>query len=262
VWDKNYYVTLFPAVVWLGVAGASMTYSLICLDTEVLNTDVAILINLVQTSLSILLNLAATALIAGRLLLFRRALVRSGVPPSGLYTSLSGIFVESAALYTACGVLYLPFAEADSALIDPFALLVRCLSFLGPALIQLRIADGTAYTSGIASAQPPSVVRTRVLTDSHGPGGAHGGLVFASRSATQLSGQGQEQYLSAQEQWWPTKTDEHSSLEFPESLEFPVSPLAVASDYHGLTLPQDSPRTPNTSFGLTTFGPVSGTRTM
>jgi hypothetical protein len=95
-----------------------------------------------------------------------------------LYTSLTSIFVESAAIYTICGALYLPFVEVDSALVDPFALLVRVLSFMGPALIQLRIAEGTAYTGGGVGSIAATMARARTLED-----GEDNGIMFATRSA-------------------------------------------------------------------------------
>jgi hypothetical protein len=128
--------------------GSSLTYSLICLKNGLLNFDNLITINVVQTALSIVFNALATGLVAGRLLWHRRSLRRAGVVPAvptRIYTDLTSIFIESAGLYTICGVVYLPFVKADSPLVDPFALLVRMLSFLGPAMIQLRIAEGTAY---------------------------------------------------------------------------------------------------------------------
>jgi hypothetical protein len=187
VWDKNHLVVVGPALVWLGLLGTSVMYSLLCLDTALVNPGLAIPFNLAQTVLSIAVNLIASGLIAGRLLMFRRELTALGVSPSGLYTSLSAIFVESALLYTLCGALYLPFAEADSALVDPFAMLVRSLSFLGPALIQLRIADGTAYAGGGISGAAPVRRSTIVFTP---PREDHDReeVMFATRSAAASSG--------------------------------------------------------------------------
>jgi hypothetical protein len=141
---------VFPVVLYLGIFGASLSYSLICLQTDILNFDDLVTVNLTQTSLSIGFNIVASGLIAYRLLHHRRSLRLAGLNPlsNRTYSTLTTIFVESAALYTICGALYLPFAQADSALIDPFALLTRCMSFLGPALIQLRIAEGTALVKG------------------------------------------------------------------------------------------------------------------
>jgi hypothetical protein len=253
VWDKNHYVVILPGIVWLGLLGTSVMYSLLCLDTARVNPDMAIPFNLAQTALSIAVNLFATGLIAGRLLVFRRDLRALGVSPSGLYTSLSAIFVESAALYTACGALYLPFAEADSALVDPFAMLVRSLSFLGPALIQLRIADGTAYAGGgIVSGTAPrrsTIVFTPPRVDQDYDGDHERGIAFATRSAVAGSG------AATPAQWDEIKSSDScthvDSLIHPPSVVSPVFPPNALDISQ--SCPQYYPATPTPSVDIPSF---------
>jgi hypothetical protein len=170
VWDKNWLMIIPPLVGYLAVLGSvpllspiqrmliyiaasSVFSSLICIQYGFLDPSNQLTIAMVQTALTIFFNVLATCLLAGRLLHHRRALRRAGLS-ARLYGSLTSVFVESAGLYTLCGALYLPFARARAG--GPLALLLRGLSFLGPALIQLRIAEGTAF-GALAEMSSPSM---------------------------------------------------------------------------------------------------------
>jgi hypothetical protein len=62
-----------------------------------------------------------------------------------IYTFLSKIFIETAALYTIANVLFIAVLLSKPEAVDPFAFLARMMTFIGPALIQLRVAGGSAY---------------------------------------------------------------------------------------------------------------------
>jgi hypothetical protein len=121
---------------------------------------------LISLALSIGLNILATAFIGGTLLRQRRYMQSmrqpmSTAPPLSLYGSITAIFVESAALYTGCGLLYFPFQLLHSPYVDPFSLLFRISVILGPALIQLRVAEGVAHigTPALSSTELPLTLR-------------------------------------------------------------------------------------------------------
>lgn len=100
-------------------------------------------------ALSISLNLTATALISLRLLYTRHQARQAGLTEhSGTYTSLVGVLIESAAIYTGAGVLFLPFLVDVklAALSQAPSTVFIVAAFIAPALIQLRIAKGTAYS--------------------------------------------------------------------------------------------------------------------
>jgi hypothetical protein len=97
--------------------------------------------------LSIGLNFTATALITFRLMGHRTRLVQAGLKRADAraYTSLLGIIVESALLYTVAGVVFIPFLVKRMPVATAFSTCFIVTAFLAPGLIQLRIARGTAY---------------------------------------------------------------------------------------------------------------------
>jgi hypothetical protein len=98
--------------------------------------------------ISVSINVLATSFIASTLLRQRRLVTRihqeivSSTPSLALYSSITAIFVESAALYTVMGLVFLPFLFTGSAYSDPVAVLFQMSVLFGPALIQLRVAKG------------------------------------------------------------------------------------------------------------------------
>jgi hypothetical protein len=112
--------------------------------------------------LSISINILATTLLAVKLIRQQRrmsaaCILLSGSRSNSIYTSVSTVFIESAALYTIFGIIYLPFQAITSPLEDPFSLLFRMMSFIGPALIQLRLAQNSAYSRSATELKTPIV---------------------------------------------------------------------------------------------------------
>jgi hypothetical protein len=96
--------------------------------------------------LSIALNVIATGLIAFKLFQHRRFLVAAGVTSESRLAPISAILIESAAFYSVAGLIFIPFQLIDSPYVTPVSMLFTSASFLSPALIQLRISQGVAYT--------------------------------------------------------------------------------------------------------------------
>ena len=84
-------------------------------------------------SLSVATNILATLLIAGRLL-HRRQLLRDAAKRH-MYTSAVAIFVESAALYAICAIVYIPMFAKNIPLQFPFSAL------LGSASVCLKVSS-------------------------------------------------------------------------------------------------------------------------
>jgi hypothetical protein len=59
-------------------------------------------------SLSVSSNITSTLLISGQLLRHRRALHRVGLESSVPYTGIIAVIAESGALYSGCGLIYIP----------------------------------------------------------------------------------------------------------------------------------------------------------
>jgi hypothetical protein len=130
--------------------GSGITWELVCLQTKQLNFSDNLDVFISQTVFSVFLNIVTTSLIAGRLL-WQRGRVKTAngtvVAHIQIYSFLSTIFIESVAIYTIANVVYLGVLLANSPLITPFAFLARVMCFLGPAFIQLRVAEGKAYSA-------------------------------------------------------------------------------------------------------------------
>ncbi|KAI9060761.1 hypothetical protein FKP32DRAFT_1577299 [Trametes sanguinea] len=149
-------------VVWSGSVLIIMVP--ICLWISAVATGIALLVNtakpaasLVQADiihfqtafycLSISLNIITTLLIAGRLW-YQHRQVKSLRAPSAHwdYTSIIAIVVESAALYSICGIIYIPLVVRQLPLQFPITALIGSFTSIAPSLIILRVALGTAVT--------------------------------------------------------------------------------------------------------------------
>jgi hypothetical protein len=116
--------------------------------------------------LSIALNVTATALISIRLLQHRRRLVTSGMSTSdaiATYTSLAAIIVESAAIYTGAGIVFIPFLIGHRPIATVFSTIYITMAFLAPALIQRRIGREEAYTVYAGTSRSSASVRLTTL---------------------------------------------------------------------------------------------------
>lgn len=74
-------------------------------------------------SISVSLNVISTLLIAGRLLWHQRSLRQIGLQHSNQYTDIVAVLAESAALYSICGLIYIPLFALNLSLQYPFSAL-------------------------------------------------------------------------------------------------------------------------------------------
>lgn len=99
--------------------------------------------------MSIALNVIATSLIAGRLLHRSKEVQTLGIADSDArrqYLSVLAVFVESGALYTISGVVFVPMYAINHRLSNIFAVLFAASASIAPMLILLRTSLGTAYS--------------------------------------------------------------------------------------------------------------------
>jgi hypothetical protein len=190
IWDANLWICIVPLLIFLSSLGMSTIFMPstpnssahsithhayyvypgmgIALNLSCLSATSSGPIKVISAShlsapfigLSIALNVTATALITFRLLQHRRRLVQAGFERSHTrtYSSLLGVIVESALLYTVAGLLFLPFLVKKNPLATAFSTCFIVTAFLAPGLIQLRIARGTAYSRAGASSDLGSSV--------------------------------------------------------------------------------------------------------
>ncbi|KAI9060762.1 hypothetical protein FKP32DRAFT_1013146 [Trametes sanguinea] len=149
VWGGSFLVIILPIFLWMGAVATGV---ILLLDTaKPTATLVAADVIHFQTAfycMSISLNIFTTLLIAGRLWYQQRQMKALTAVPSARwdYTSVIAIFVESAALYSICGIVYIPLVVRQLPLQYPITALIGAFTAIAPSLIILRIALGTAVT--------------------------------------------------------------------------------------------------------------------
>ncbi|KZV68916.1 hypothetical protein PENSPDRAFT_502472 [Peniophora sp. CONT] len=121
-------------------------------------------LGLIYWSLSIAVNIIVTVLIVARIFFVQRAIAQAlGVDSrksDRMYTDVSAMLIESAALYTIPGVIFLAGYSLQIPLqftVEP----LECIQGIAPLLIILRVANGTAYTATTVSGTTSSSSGTR-----------------------------------------------------------------------------------------------------
>jgi hypothetical protein len=160
IWDGNKLICILPGLIFLSSLAMGLVTNFTCIILTSASSSSSSSLGTIKLvaahrfsapfiALSISLNVTATALISIRLLYTRRQAWQAGLAEhSGTYTSLVGVLVESAAIYTGAGLLFLPFLVDTNlvALAQAPSTVFIVAAFIAPALIQLRIAKGTAYS--------------------------------------------------------------------------------------------------------------------
>jgi len=147
IWN-TWKITVFPIILYLG--SLSMSVLLIFESAQPgANFFVghAVDFGVPYVSLTISLNIIVTALICGRLLSLRREIGKVlGPSHAKMYTSIIAILVESAALFTVFGIVYVIVYARKSQ--SSFALVQIWGDFcaISPQMIILRIAMGQGWT--------------------------------------------------------------------------------------------------------------------
>ncbi|OSC99582.1 hypothetical protein PYCCODRAFT_1438145 [Trametes coccinea BRFM310] len=148
VWSGSVLIIIVPICLWIGAVSTGI--ALLVNTAKPAATLVQADIIHFQTAfycLSISLNILTTLLIAGRLW-YQHRQVKSLRAPSAHwdYTSIIAIVIESAALYSVCGIIYIPLVVRQLPLQFPITALIGSFTSIAPSLIILRVALGTAVT--------------------------------------------------------------------------------------------------------------------
>lgn len=143
IWQKNLPVIIFPTLVYLGsvASGIGLMYysgqpAAAFGQSMVTNFGTAF------WSISVGFNVLSTLLITGKLYYHQRQMTR--LKQSSEYLSLAAICVESAAIYSIAGLIYIPLFAQNSTKQFAFSALLQSATVIAPTLIILRIALGTA----------------------------------------------------------------------------------------------------------------------
>jgi len=149
IWARNYYIVALPAMAF--VTSTVLSAILIAELSEPGNTlwsTISINLAIPYWSISISMTVILTSLIAGRLLFMRyrlRKLMNMETPTP--YVTVTAILVESAALYSINGLVFLISYGVNSPVQNLFISLLGQTQSIAPMLIILRVAQNQAWSA-------------------------------------------------------------------------------------------------------------------
>ncbi|KAJ7140380.1 hypothetical protein C8R46DRAFT_1233825 [Mycena filopes] len=150
IWACNYYVLVVPALAFL----SSMVLSAILIaelsqPENTLWTTISVNLAIPYWSISISMTIILTALIAGRLLYMRYRTQKLGGIATGPtpHFTLTAMLVESAAVYSVDGLIFLISYGINSPVQNLALPLLGQTQSIAPLLIILRMAQGRGWTS-------------------------------------------------------------------------------------------------------------------
>ncbi|KAJ7135105.1 hypothetical protein C8R46DRAFT_1325870 [Mycena filopes] len=153
IWACNYYVLVVPALAFL----SSMVLSAILIaelsqPENTLWTTISVNLAIPYWSISISMTIILTALIAGRLLYMRYRTQKLGGIATGPtpHFTLTAMLVESAAIYSVNGLIFLISYGINSPVQNLALPLLGQTQSIAPLLIILRMAQGRGWTSTTA----------------------------------------------------------------------------------------------------------------
>jgi len=146
IWGGNLYVMVIPFIIFIGTVASSIAL-LVQVGIPGASFAPGGLISDLGTaflSLSVSSNIISTLLIAGQLFRHQWALRQTGIQDNGLYTRIFAVIAESAALYSGCGLIYIPLYARNLSSQYAVSALYASLGSITPVLIVIRMALGVA----------------------------------------------------------------------------------------------------------------------
>ncbi|KAJ7705445.1 hypothetical protein B0H17DRAFT_668545 [Mycena rosella] len=174
IW-RNSGVLVLPIIIYFGVVATGLA---LLIETGkpggTFGAGLVAPFGTVFWSTSVALNIVVTLLISIKLLRQHRRIGALQIRgPDRSYPDIVAIFVESAALYSICGLIYIPLFAIDTPLQYPFSALLASTAGIAPNLIIFRIAIGVDFKGDSAQPDPSSVIFAPIShpsgTNSHYP---------------------------------------------------------------------------------------------
>ncbi|EMD38010.1 hypothetical protein CERSUDRAFT_104641 [Gelatoporia subvermispora B] len=147
VWNGNMWIMALPFLTFVGYIGVGIT--LLVATTQPgasFGAEQVISLGTAFWSISVAIETCASLLIAMRLIIHRKQIQVLGDNHGKPYMSVAAIFIESAAAYAICGLVYIACYVRQVPASDFFATLFNMSSSLAPVIIVLRIALGATDT--------------------------------------------------------------------------------------------------------------------
>ncbi|KAL9710485.1 hypothetical protein Ac2012v2_006019 [Leucoagaricus gongylophorus] len=171
--DGRWYLVLLPGVMLLAsVALSLILIIMLCVPGITLWSTISINLAIPYWAISIALNVIITACIAARLLYMRYQMRRALIESGSEYISITSMMVESAAIYTANGLIFLVSYAVNSPIQNLALPVLGQTQSIAPLLIILRVLQGRAWSSS-------SLAKIQTGT----------GLCFNDHSGTLLTGE-------------------------------------------------------------------------
>jgi len=161
------YWIIFPGIMFLtSVALSLVLIVMLCIPGINLWTTISINFAIPYWAISIALNVLITVCITIRLL-YMRYKIRKAMPGAGSeYLSVTTMTVESAALYTVTGLIFLVSYGVNSPIQNLALPVLGQVQSISPLLIILRVLQGRAWTTATLSRFPTDTDgRTRAAGD-------------------------------------------------------------------------------------------------
>ncbi|KAF8209506.1 hypothetical protein K438DRAFT_1711790 [Mycena galopus ATCC 62051] len=157
IWSRNYYIVVVPALAFLtSMILSAVLIAELCQPGGSFWTDISMKLAIPYWAISISMTVILTALIAGRLLFMRYRLDKLlGGRTSTPYVTIIAMLVESAALYSINGIIFLVSYGVNSPSQNLWMPLLGQTQSIAPLLIILRVAQGRAWSDGTTDQLTP-----------------------------------------------------------------------------------------------------------
>ncbi|KIJ53725.1 hypothetical protein M422DRAFT_222413 [Sphaerobolus stellatus SS14] len=153
VWNRNIFVVLFMTSLFLG----SVAMSILVLVESRIKDFYDINVQIAYLSLTVGTNILYTLLIVFKLFTAHYNMKKGvGEKHAGTYISIIAMIVESSAMYSVLGVLYIASFATHSNCSNLIFLSISHVQGIAQLLIILRVAEGRAYTGEGYTVQPNS----------------------------------------------------------------------------------------------------------
>ncbi|KAJ7821191.1 hypothetical protein B0H14DRAFT_3089137 [Mycena olivaceomarginata] len=152
IWSRNYYFAVVPALAFLtSMILSAILIAELCKPGSSFWTAISMKLAIPYWAISISMTVILTALIAGRLLFMRYRLNKLvGAHTSTPYVTIMAMLVESAAIYSINGLIFLVSYGVNSPSQNLWLPLLGQTQSIAPLLIILRVAKGQAWSGETA----------------------------------------------------------------------------------------------------------------
>ncbi|KAJ7793422.1 hypothetical protein B0H14DRAFT_149075 [Mycena olivaceomarginata] len=152
IWSRNYYIVVVPALAFLtSMILSAILIAELCQPGNSFWTAISMKLAIPYWAISISMTVILTTLIAGRLLFMRYRLDKLvGAHTSTPYVTMTTMLVESAAIYSINGLMFLVSYGVNSPSQNLWFMVLGQTQSIAPLLIILRVAQGQAWSGGTA----------------------------------------------------------------------------------------------------------------